>query len=150
MPDSAGQKLRASRVRMLANEDIFSSIGASSLSTTSGTYTDITGATKSFTKIGDASESDLIIDVSLSGFVTSTGTGFKVGVNINGTTYDATSLLFNTANAHAALPTGSVRVNGLPAGTYTVKLRALRTTGAGTLSIDSSDTVTFKMKERAI
>lgn len=133
-----------------ANEDVFSSIGGCSLGTTSASYVDITGASKAFTKVGGAADSDLIVLISLSGFVTVGGTGFKVGVQVNGVDRDATYMLMNSANTHIPLPMGAVRITGLAAGAYTVKARALRTTGTGTLTVDPSDSVTMVIKERAI
>lgn len=134
----------------VANSDVFSSIGGCALSTTSASYVDITSASKSFTKIGAAADSDLIVLISLSGFVTVSGTGFKVGVQVNGVDRDATYMLMNSANTHIPLPMGAVRITGLAAGAYTVKARALRTTGTGTLTVDTSDSVTMVISERAI
>ncbi len=150
MPISVGQKLRASRLSEVANSDIFNSIGGCTLSTTSASYVDITNATKSFTKIGSAADSDLIVTASLSGYVTVTGTDFKVGVNVNSVDYDIIKLAFNTANTHTALPTGAVRITGLAAGTYTVKLRAQRPAGTGTLTMDSGDSVSMVIHERPV
>lgn len=133
-----------------ANSDVFSSIGACSLSTTSASYVDITGASKSFTKVGAAADSDLIVLISMSGFVTVGGTGFKVGVQVNGVDRDATYMLMNTANDHRTPPLGAVRITGLAAGPYTIKARALRTTGTGALTVDTSDTVTMFIQEKAI
>jgi len=134
----------------VANSDIFGSVGGCTLSTTSGTYVDIVNATKSFTKAGAAADSDLIVWASVSGFSTVGTTEFAVGVNVNGVDRDLTKIIFNAANAHGTLPTGAVRITGLAAGTYTVKLRAKRNSGTGTLTIDAGDTVTFGMQERAI
>ncbi len=145
-----GQKLRASRVNQLSNSGIFESLGGCSLTTTSATYVDITGATTTFTKLGGATESDMIIRVSLSLFVTSANTGVKIGVNVNSTDNDALIITINTANAHSTLPTGTVRITALAAGAYTVKLRALRNGGAGTLSIDTSDSVSMDIREQVI
>lgn len=150
MPISVGQKLRASRLSEVANTDIFNSIGGCTLSTTSASYVDITNATKSFTKIGSATDSDLIVTASLSGFSTVTGTDFRVGVNVDSTDYDLVKMAFNTANTHTALPTGAVRITGLAAGTYTVKLRAKRPAGTGTLTVDSGDSVSMVIHERPI
>lgn len=144
------QKLRASRVNQLSNTAIFESLGGCSLSTTSATYVDITGASTSFTKLGGALESDMIVRVSMSLFVTVATTGIKIGVNVNGTDTDAAIITLNTANAHSTLPTGTVRITALAAGAYTVKLRALRSAGTGTLTIDGSDSVSMDIREQVI
>jgi hypothetical protein len=150
MPDLAGQKARASRLGILGNFDIFTSIGGCTLSTASATYVDITGASKAFTKIGGSADSDLVVQVSLACYATVAPTVVKIGVSVNGSDSDATQMPINTANAHTALPTGAVRITGLAAGTYTVKLRALRVSGTGTVTIDVNDTVMMEFQERAI
>lgn len=136
---------------IMANKDTFNSVGGCTLSTTSASYVDIVNATKSFTKIGASADSDLIISgVGVSGFSTVGTTEFAVGVNVNGVDRDVTKLNMNSANVHTALPTGAIRITGLAAGTYTVKLRAKRNSGTGTLTIDAGDAVSFVMEERAI
>jgi hypothetical protein len=138
-------------LQSVVNEEIFSSLGGCTLSTTSSTYVDIVNAARSFTKVGSATDSDIFIEVSLSGFATVGVTEFAVGVSINSVDRDITKMIINTANAHTPFPTGYVRVTGLAAGTYNpVKLRAKRNSGTGTLTIDTGDTVSFKIKERAI
>lgn len=150
MAPTAGQKLRASRLGAMANADVFSSLGGCSLSTTSGTYVDVTSASKSFAKIAAAADSDLIVQVSLACYATVAPTVVKIGVNVNGVDTDVSLMPINTANAHTALPTGAARITGLAAGTYTVKVRALRVSGTGTVTIDTNDTVTMVIQERAI
>jgi hypothetical protein len=150
VPFYAGQKLRASRLNQVANSDIFDSVGGCSLSTTSATYVDITNASKSFTKLGAAADSDLIVELSLSLYSTVNATVVKLGVNVNSADSDVSIMPINTANAHETMPTGAVRIAGLGAGTYTVKARALRVSGTGTVTIDTNDTVTMVIQERAI
>ena len=137
---------------IMANKDTFSAIGTAGLAaSTSGSYVDITGTTKTFTKIGAAADSDLIISgVSVSGFVSVGNTEFAVGVNVNGTDRDVTKLNFNAANQHTPLPPGHVRITGLAAGTITIKVRAKRNSGTGTLTVDTGDCVSFVVEERAI
>lgn len=148
--NSMGRQLQGLSQR-IASVDIFSSIGGCSLSTTSGAYVDITGAAKVFNKFGSAAESDLILmHVGVSGFSTVGSTGVKIGVNVNGVDYDVTFMLINTANNHAPLPTGGVRITGLPAAPYNIKLRALRTTGTGTITIDVNDTISWVIQEVSI
>jgi len=146
---TAGSKIRASLLATMANADIFSSLGGCSLSTTSGTYVDITGASKSFTKLSASADFDLIVLVNLSCFATVAPTVVKIAVNVNGVDNDATLMPINSANVHTALPTGAVRITGLAANTYTVKARALRVSGTGTVTIDTNDTVTLVIQERA-
>lgn len=151
MPEAAGSRLRASRLNQYANADIFNSLGGCLLSgITSATYVDITSASKSFTKIGGSAASDLIVRVNLSCYVSVAATVVKIGVRINGTDTDVMLMSINTASAHTTMPPGAVRITGLAAGAYTIQLRALRVSGTGTVSIDSSDTVAMDIRERPI
>jgi hypothetical protein len=136
---------------MVGNREVFTSVGGCSLASSSGSYVDVTGASKAFTKIASAAVSDVVVRVGLGGFATITGTVFKVGVNINGVDTDVMSMLFNTANQHQGFPAGvSPRITGLAAGPYTVKLRALRVSGTGVITIDSNDTVSLDIEEVAV
>lgn len=146
----AGQRLRASRLNILANVDIFDSVGGCTLSTTSATYVDVTNASKSFTKIGGATISDLIIQLNLSMFSTVNATVAKLGLRVNAADSDVSIMPINTANAHEVMPTGTVRIASLDAGVYTVQVRALRVSGTGTLTIDANDTVSMVLQEKAI
>lgn len=138
---------QVNRLTRGANADKFSSLGGCTLSTTSATYVSITNGSKSFTKLGSAAETDLMIDVSLSAYATVAATTVKVGVLVNGTDNDATLMSINTANSHTTFPTGYVRLSGLAAGVYTVQLRALRVSGTGTVTMDASDTASMKFAE---
>lgn len=146
----AGQRLRASRLNILANIDNFDSVGGCTLSTTSATYVDITNASKSFTKLGGATDSDLIIAVDLALYATVAPTVVKIGVRVNGTDTDAIIYSVNSANVHLATPAGTVHLTGLAAGAYTVQLRALRVSGTGAVTMDSNDTVSMLLSEKAI
>lgn len=117
---------------------------------TSATYVDVTNASKSFTKIGSSTDSDLLVNVSVSCYVSVLGTNVKFGVRINGVDTDVTVMSINTATTHTTMPSGYVRITGLSAGTYTIQLRALRASGVGTVSIDASDTVSMNIKEQVI
>lgn len=150
MPDTAGQKLRASRLRTLGNTDIFNTIGGGTIGgTASATYVDVAGAAKAFTKIGAAADSDLIVVVSVSCFVSVAGTVVRFGVRVNGVDSDVTQMPVNAALAHTPMPLGAVRLSGLAAGAYTAQLRVLRVSGTGTITVDINDTVTMYLEERA-
>lgn len=132
-----------------ANKDFLNSVGGCSLTTTSATYVDITGASKAFNKYGGASDSDFLITVNLAMYSATNPSTVKIGVNINGSDYDVIIHSYNTANSHMPVPQGCVRITGLAAGVYTVKLRALRVSGTGTLNIDSNDNVLIICEEVA-
>ena len=150
MPALAGQKFRATLLGILANIDVAPFVGTVTLSTTSTTYVDITGASKNFTKIGGVADSDLVVTVSASCYVSVASTGVKVGLNINASDVDATTMVINPTLTHSPLPTGAVRISGLPAGPYTLKLRALRSSGTGTITMDSGDTATMIIQEKLL
>lgn len=133
-----------------SNEDTFLAIGTASVSTTSASYVDVTSASKSFTKVGSAAQSDLLIQLSAGGFSTVGATAMKLGVRVNGVDRDITMMLFNSANSHGAFPTGNLRITGLAAGAYTIQVRALRQSGTGVCTIDSNDAVSMFIAERLI
>lgn len=150
MPDTAGQKLRASRLRTIENTDIFNTIGGGTIGgTASATYVDVTGASKSITKVGASADSDLIVMLSVSCFVSVAGTVVRFGVRVNGVDIDMTQMPVNAASAHTPMPLGATRITGLAAGTYTVQVRVLRVSGTGTITVDVNDTVTMYLEERA-
>jgi hypothetical protein len=138
------------RLTLGASKDVFSSRGGCTLATTSATYVDITNASKSFTKVGGAAESDLVISLSLSCYSTVTATVVKLAIQVNAVDNEVSLMSINTANTHTTMPTGAVRIASLAAGVYTVKARALRVSGTGTVTIDTSDTVTMELEERPL
>ncbi len=144
--NAMGQQLQKLSQRFAAI-DIFNSIGGCTLSTTSGTYVDITGGSKAFTKYGNATDSDLIVQVCVSGYVSVAATVVKIGLRVNGVDYDVSIMPINAANSHAPWPTGSVRITNLPNNVYTLQLRALKVSGTGTITIDNNDTVSMTIQE---
>jgi hypothetical protein len=138
------------RLTLGASDDVFSSRGGCTLSTTSASYVDVTNASKAFTKVGSSSESDLLVELSVCCYATAAPTVVKFAVQVNGTDNEVVVFSINTANIHMTFPVGAVRITGLAASGYTVKARALRVSGAGTVTIDSSDTVTMVLKERPL
>lgn len=150
MPDTAGQKLRASRLRTIENTDIFNTIGGGTIGgTASATYVDVAGASKSITKVAASADSDLIVLLSVSCFVSVAGTVVRFGVRVNGVDIDMTQMPVNAAAAHTPLPMGATRITGLAAGAYTVQVRVLRVSGTGTITVDVNDTVSLYLEERA-
>jgi len=130
----------------ITNIQIFSSAGGCTLSTTSSSYVDVTNATLAFTKLGSSSESDIGLFVCLDMYSTVTSTGATIAANIGGTDTDAFiaySSAGNTVTPHGGL----VKITGIGAGSYTVKLRAKRTSGTGVLTVDSLCNVSFTLIE---
>lgn len=148
MPLPSGHIVTADEFAAASNEDKFESFGGCSLGGITS-ITDITGAVMaSFTKYLGATASDLLVEVSVSGFVSVGNTIFQVYASINGVDIAATYMNMSVANQHTTIPTGRARFTGLAAGTYTnLKLRAARFSGTGTCSIDGGDAVSFGVKE---
>lgn len=146
----SGQKLRVSRLNAMANVNTFDSLGGCSLNSTSATYVNISSALLAFTKFMGATDSDVIVTFSLSGYTATNTSTIKVGVNLNGADTDAVLFQYSSANIRTTLPTGIVRVSGLAAGGYTAQLRALRSAGTGTLMVDINDSVSIRVEERVL
>jgi hypothetical protein len=154
-PDGPGQigalgDAADATMRIANNQDVFVSLGGCSIPSTSTSYVDITGASKSWTKIGSAAQSDVMVYVGASGFVTVASTGFVIGVNINGIDTDVTYMLMTNAATETTLPGAWVRISSVPAGTYTVKLRSKRNSGSGNLGMSTGSSVTFRIEERLL
>lgn len=119
-----------------------------SLSTTSSTLVDMPGASTSFTKLLGSTASNLVVLVSCSMFSTVGSTTLDIAINCNSTDTTAGNFVLNTANVHETLPTGSVSLTGLAAGTYTVKVRTKRNSGTGALTQDGTDSVLMQIWEK--
>lgn len=118
-----------------------------SLSTTSGSFVDVPGASTSFTKLLGTSASNVVVEISPSLSASVAGTAIDIGINMNGTDTVATNFYLNTTN-HTDVPTGVATFTGVAAGSYTVKARIRRTTGTGTLTQDGNDSVLIKIREK--
>jgi hypothetical protein len=71
-------------------------------------------------------------------------------VNINGIDTDVTYMLMSTSAVETALPGAWARISSVPAGTYTVKLRAKRNSGTGNLGMSTGSTGSFRVEERLL
>jgi hypothetical protein len=150
MPLPSGHVVTADEFAIATNKDSFGSLGGCSVPSTSASYVDITGASKAWTKIGSAAQSDVMVFAEASGFVTVANTVMAIGVNINGVDTDVTFMNFANSGLGLSLPGAWVRITGVPAGPYTVKLRIKRNSGTGALGIGSGDTVSFRVEERLL
>lgn len=149
MPLPSAHVVTADEFAATYNVKTFQSIGGCTLSIASTTITDITGASVSWTKIGSSSQSSIIFQASASCKTSVANDTVDIFVNINGVDTAVTYKSLNTTN-HETLPTGWVEIAGVPAGTYTVKLRSNRGFGSGTITIDASDTVSFRIEEKLL
>lgn len=115
-----------------------------SATTTSASYSDMSLPPLSFIKRSDASR--LRIDMSLALFSTVASTKAQFGVSINGTDYDVCNIFISTANA--VTPTsGTVFISGIDSGSYDIQPRWLRTSGTGTLTTSSAESITLAVME---
>lgn len=128
------------------NSRVFRYIPSSPQSVTGTTPTALAGATFTFTK--RASYSSLNLTLSTEGFAATAGATYAavVGADFNGTLFEITTLFFNIANAHLAF-SHDHEATGLPAGTYTITLRAHTSAPGKTYTTDSNDLTTLTVTE---
>lgn len=122
--------------------------GITAGSTTSASYVDMpAGSSKAFTKL-NAAVSQLRVQFSASSFVTgAAATVCQYGIRVNGVDYDISRQYFNAVSDHRTCPAGVFYVTGLAAGAWTVQGRWKRTTGTGTLAVDSGDWISIDVSE---
>lgn len=131
----------------LSNIGVFSSLGGCSLGTTSSSYVDITNASATWTKQGGSADTDVLSIFACSIFSTVATTGSKLAININGTDYDMMLAFASLASTAVGAYVGIARITGVAAGTWTVKARAKRLSGTGTVSIDGNGNVMWLVGE---
>lgn len=94
--------------------------------------------------------SKLRIDFSSSCFTTAVNTSVQFGMDVFNSTNayqpTMTRMLINTANEHTMVAGGTL-LSGVAAGTYTVQPLWLRFSGAGTLTSNSDDWLTYFVSE---
>lgn len=113
--------------------------------TTSAAYANIPAPSSvSFTK--RLTVTRLRIDLMFDSFSTAVPTRVWVGVRINGVDTDVSSHSYGAANQYEST-TGVTFVSGLAAGVYTVQCRWLRSSGAGTVSVDGGGYISFAVQE---
>lgn len=117
-------------------------------STTSATYANVTGITAAFTKRSGASL--LRIDLNASLFLTTNpNTRAEFAVVVGLSTLTVAGMLINPVSTHTTISGGGFYA-GIPAGTYNpVQLQWLRSSGTGTLSMNTDDWVSMMIAEVA-
>lgn len=118
--------------------------GTITFSTTS--YADMTGATQTFTK--RLTNSRLHVDLKAQGRATTVGAAYfgYVGININGTDYDVSQYFFDLVNVDRAW-SGDRMIDDVPAGTYTITLRGKLGTAAKAFTVGTSNLLTATFTE---
>jgi len=113
--------------------------------TTSSSYVNFPDTSSvTFTKL--RSDTDLVLSMWGSSYVSVTSTSTDLALQINGTDHQVAYLFHNTINEHASC-NGINSVTGLAAGTYVVQLRWRRFSGTGTVSCDGADPISWTVTE---
>jgi len=128
MPFLAGRRPTARQMNTIINSgDLFLS---PSFNCTTTTYANFTGGSIVFQKLMGSSESDLRVRLDASAFLqASNPVNCTLGVNINSTDYDITYQRFNVTQTHFCWGRFR-RLTGIPAGTYTIQVRAKNDTAS--------------------
>jgi hypothetical protein len=92
------------------------------------------------------SDTRLAVFMAVSSYATTAGLGAKFGVRINGVDYDVARRTHNALSDHQFCM-GTVDIPAIAAGTYTVQGRMTRTSGTGTLNIDTGDDFSLRVTE---
>jgi len=122
-----------------SNYNLFFSNGGCTLSTTSASNVNVQGARWTFTKLGDATESDVLIVLGISAFVAAQPNiiNYTVAEGLN--THDTHFMYYNVASHHD-MSWGLSRISLMTPNTYTFQVMA-NVTGGTTATINSGDTV---------
>jgi hypothetical protein len=135
-------------ITRITNVAVFASQGGCTLSTTSSSYVDITGASTSWTKTASSADSDVVALVALDIYPSGAGsTAGMVAMSIGGTDTDVLLTYLSSAGVIGGTRVGFKAITGLGAAAYTPKLRAKRTSGTATLVVDSLVNVSFLVGE---
>lgn len=123
-------------ITALSNYNLFMSLGGVSLSTTSASYVNVQNATWNFTKLGDATESDVLIVLGISSYVAATPNYISYTVAEGFNTHDTHFCYFNAVEHMWSW--GLTRISLMTPNTYTFQVQA-SVTGGTTASVDSND-----------
>lgn len=151
MPFASGHVVTADEFNAATrnNEVNFRTTGpATAQSITTSTYTAITNASTSFTKLLGSAASDVFVEISLAGFASAIATLTDLAIGVTGASdVQAVNFTISEASAHRAFPTGEAKITGLAAGSYTVTAKGRRTSG-GNLQFSSEDSIYMKIWEK--
>jgi hypothetical protein len=114
--------------------------------TTSSSYSDMSVVvTPSFVKYYDATQVRLAMIGSC--YSTATSTSVRYGIRFNGVDYHMGYTAFSIANNRIPSVAGWQRVDGIPAGEYTLTARWRRNSGTGTLTTSTDDLICMEADE---
>ena len=155
---SAGEDLEAfdltqllEIVRKLTNWSILGTFAAT-LATASTSFVSLGGTSSiSFTKLGDAATSNILVFVSVQGFKTTATATVQFAVSDGTNSRISHQFSFNTLAEHMEHGLGVATMTGLAAGTYTLQAQGLVTTAvAGAYTINSGDNLSMLAMEVSI
>jgi hypothetical protein len=125
----------------LANYKLFMSHGGCTLSTTASSDVNVQGATWSMTKEGDALESDLLVVLGISAYVSAQPNIISFSVlDFGSNVTHATHYMYYNVASHHDMSWGLSRMKLLTPNTYTFQVVA-NVTGGATATMDSGDDV---------
>lgn len=132
---------------ILAANGVFVNSLAPATTTVSGTYVNVPGINFVINK--QATHSAIIVRFGASCFSTVGATIVRFGVTLDGgaTDDDLSQILFEAANIHKHMTGVGILHDGDPPGPYTVQIRWMRYSGAGTLTMDANDVIWFEAQE---
>lgn len=142
----AGQKISQTQVQGMATNIFVKATGpGGTITTTSTTYANV-GTGLSITKYN--TDTSLIYHFYASSWMQTTGsTQTFFALLLNGTANFVTGFNFVTLSEHNQCSGYGFMGSGLAAGTYTVQTQWKRNSGTGTSTMDTSDNISFWVRE---
>lgn len=147
-----GFQERSNMVTMAGNNILPNVVGNTTLgpvgTTNVAVYANAPGSLINFTKHYD----DTILQVKLNGSCWANGGSAEVrfAISVNGgVDNEILRFTINNAGQHVAVPEGLLRFAGIPSGSVSVQGRWKRQLGAGTVTMDATDTITVEVSEVA-
>jgi hypothetical protein len=143
-----GQILNAlARITNIACFNSLTDGSATITGSTSGTYVDITGFTLSFTKLGDATQSNVLALMVVGWRTNATPTSMRGAINFVSSDRDMVVHEITTGTSVHRNAIGFRIHTGVGAGVYSVRGRIRRNGGTGDMTIDASDTCCLVLAE---
>jgi len=139
-----GQRLSSADMQALTNCKGLYTAGPSATSTSSTWAT--FGSTVTFVKV-DA-DSQVLADMYVSGWANTASCFGDIGLRFGSSAYDfpVTYISLGYVSTHRSF-SGHQLLGGIPSGSYTVSMLIRRTSGTGTITLDSNDTLSYTIWE---
>jgi hypothetical protein len=131
---------------MLSGERVDNNGSCTVDTTTSATSKQVAGSSvRTLSKHYDSTGIEIVTNLTAS--VSAINTTIGIGVEIDGTYFEATSLHINVANSHVQISGIRLTNTGLAPGDYACELHWRRVTGAATCNIDTNDRFSWSARE---